>query len=550
MQITIKNIAAVRELSLDLVPGVNILAGSNEAGKTTACEVIAALLVRDAKLDRTKAEIAQLIHQGARSGAAVMGDQEGKVSCRWPEPELEIEGDPPGASPVVAGRVRPARLSPKERTGTFIESLKALPTEAEWRTGAANAGLAEETALKLWDKVADLGWDGASEAFAKKAREGKGAWKQATNQPGYPAKGAETWQAPGHDDDLLQVTVEACNVKLAELQGRRDKVVQGAGRVEAERARLQGLADQADRLAEAEGAAKIAAEQAQTALAQAQKTFNGMRRGQLEVRCPHCNLPVVLSDQAPFVLKPDPKASGTTTDPKVYDEAQRAAARAENADAAAERALGDATRKVEEARAAAAELAKLPPPQSVDTSAIDAEIETAKAYREAVRVTHEAMRIHREVVGYTKAAELAGPMGLRKTKLSTLVEAMNAALAELCGAAGWKKIVLDLDLNVSMDGFAWANLSQGARWRVDAAIALYFAERDGSHIAVLDGADVLDARGRNGLLTLAGEFEIPILIGMTLTRSDAQKLAGAGYPVTFIHEGAGETLGTPAMAAE
>lgn len=546
MQIEIKNIAAVKELSLDLGSGANILAGSNEAGKTTACEVVSALLVRDAKLDRTKAEIEQLIRQGARSGSAVLGDQEGKISCRWPEPELAVEGDPPAASPVVSGRVQPARLAPKERTGIFIESLKALPTRAEWCAGAANAGLTDEVALKLWDKVADLGWDGAADAFGKKAQEGKGAWKQATNQPGYPSKGAETWQAPGYDDDLLQVTVEACNVKLAELQGRRDQIVQGVGKVEAERARLRGMADQVGPLGDAEAAL----DQAQTNLTAAQKTFKGMRRGQLEVRCPHCNHPVVLSDQAPFVLKPDPKLQGATTDPKAYDDAQRAVVRAETAVSTAERALADATRRAQEAEAAAADLAKLPPPQAVDTAAIDAELGAAKAYREAVRVTHEAMRIHREVVGYTKAAELAGPMGLRKTKLSTLVEAMNASLAGLCESAGWKPIALDLDLNVTLGGFAWANLSQGARWRVDAAIALYFAERDGSHVAVLDGADVLDARGRNGLLKLAGEFEIPILVGMTLTRSDAQKLAGAGYPVTFIHDGTGEALGTPAMAAE
>lgn len=550
MQIEIRNIAAVQGLSLNLGPGANILAGSNEAGKTTACEVVSALLVRDAKLDRTKAEIEQLIRQGSRSGSAVLGDPEGKVSCRWPEPELEITGDPPGASPVVAGRVQPARLPPKERTGIFIESLKALPTQPEWLAGAANAGLTEETALKLWDKVTDLGWDGAAEAFTKKAREGKGAWKQVTNQPGHPSKGAETWQAPGHDDDLLRVTVEACNVRLAELQGRRDKIVQGAGRVEAERARLQGLADQVGPLGDAVGDAEVAVEQAKAALTAAQKAFRGMKRGQLEVRCPHCSLPVVLSEAAPFVLKPDPKAQGATTDPKVYDDAQRAVARAENAVPTAERALADATRRAEEAEAAAAELAKLPPPQSADTSAIDAEIEAAKAYREAVRVTHEAMRIHREIVGYTKAAELAGPMGLRKTKLSSLIEAMNASLADLCGAAGWKPISIDLDLNITAGGFAWANLSQGAKWRVDAAIALYFAERDGSHVAVLDGADVLDARGRNGLLSLAAEFEIPILVGMTLTRSAAQQLADAGFPVTFLHDGTGEALGTPAMAAE
>lgn len=550
MLITIKNIAAVRDLSLDLGPGANILAGSNEAGKTTACEVVSALLVRDAKLNRTKAEIEQLIRQGSRSGSAILGDKEGKISCRWPDPELEVEGDPPAASPIVSGRVHPVRLPPKERTAIFVESLKALPAKAEWLAGTTNAGLTDEVGMKLWDKVADLGWDGAAEAFGKKAREGKGGWKQATNSPGYPAKGAETWQVAGYDDDLLQVTVESCNVTVAELQGRRDKIVQGVGKIEAEHARLQRLADQVGPLGDAVGDAEVALEQAKGNLARAQKTFQGMKRGQLEVRCPHCNHPVVLSDQAPFVLKPDPKLQGATTDPKVYDDAQRALVRAESAVSDAERGLSDATRNLGEAEAAAADLTKLPPPQAVDTTAIDAELETARAYREAVRVTHEAMRIHREIVGYTKAAELAGPMGLRKAKLSSLIEAMNASLADLCGAAGWKKIEIDLDLNVTLGGFAWANLSQGARWRVDAALAMYFAERDGSHVMVLDGADVLDARGRNGLLTLASEFEIPILIGMTLTRSDAQKLAAAGYPVTFIHDGAGEILGTPAMAAE
>ncbi|MEY5098766.1 MAG: hypothetical protein RJA36_1485 [Pseudomonadota bacterium] len=548
MQLTIKNIQAIQALDLTLEAGPNVLAGSNEAGKSTTCHIVAALMARDMKLAPTKAEVAAMIRTGARSGMAAIGDDQGRVGASWPDGELLVEGDnPPMASAIATGRTMPARLSPKERTALLVEALKALPTQAEWIAAAEAASIPKKAAEAAWRQIDSIGWDNAAKAFADRAKEGKGAWRQLTNVSSYPPKGAESWQAGNHDLELVDQDLDAVSAEVDALVRQRDDMLRDSGVLQARRVDLVAKVGALSALRERREQLTREIEAAEPKLAAARQAHERKVMGHPEAQCPHCSQRIAIHPTAPLARKVE---AGITVDPKSFADSKTALERLEAAfkDLVRQQSAVDA--QIKTADEAASELEKLPPAHPLDTAKIDAEIEAKRTLREDIRITKEARRLHLEIVALTAAAGLAAATGLRKTKLGDLVDMMNSGFADLCEATGWGKVEVDLDLHFSLGGIPWERLSSGARWRVDAAIALFFAERDSSDLVVLDAADLLDKRGRNGLLRLTQQFDIPVLIGMTLNRSEAQQLADANIPVTFLEAGIGRPVTAAAMAAE
>ena len=549
MRVTIKNAQAIASLDMLLAPGPNVVAGPNEAGKSTACHVVGSLLVRDAKLQqRSKAEIEAFVRRGAKAAVAGIGDEQGRIGMRWPDGELTVDGDePPAASPVAVGRLQPARLPPKERAAVLVELLKALPGEDEWLAACEKAGII--LAGVLWQEIEKIGWDGAAKFFADRAREDKGAWKHCTKQPGYPSKGAETWQPDGCDYDLMTADLAGAEREVGAVKARRDKAQRDIGAKLAERDRLVALAEKQDEREQALGRAQQANHDAGAKVREAEERLAKLAVALPEERCPHCRQPIAIHPDKPLLRKPAPQAS---VDPETYAAAQRGFENARLALIAAGTGVTAAERDAAESQEAARALAKIPPLEDVSTGALDVELTEAIAWRDAVKVTQEARAIHHRIVELTTAAQLARPEGLRKTKLAEVLGLMNDAIDELVELAGWKKLVVGPELEISYGGVPWANLSDGAKWRVDALLAFYLAEVGNSDVVILDRADVLDVKGRNGLLLLAREYEFPVLIGMTLGLKEAERLAGAGFPVTYLQDGHGIPVGenAGAVAAE
>lgn len=549
MRLTIRAMRALQDLNIELQDGAVVLTGQNGAGKSTTCEILAALLTRDATLDRTAEQLKGVIRQGSRKGQASLGDSAGQISVSWPDKEMLTEGDPPTASMIATGRTRPARLKPKDRAAALVEALKADPTKAEWDGACAEAGIATVVRDNVWKRIAGgIGWDAASKWAADHAREQKGAWKSTANASGYPSKGAESWQAPGYDDrELIRYTIEQCDDLVRAAQQARDGRLKAQAVGAADRDRLV-------RLAEGHDQAVLAAENLEGDVGEARKTLAAAEarlakvvKALPEARCPHCSNPVAVSLQPFGLLKP---IGGISVDALSYEEHETAVRKARENVENLGRQMVDAQRREEECKAASEQLGKLPPIDPKPLAEAEAELDRHKAFREAVRVTHKCRDLHGEIGHLTKAAELTGPTGLRKKKLGDVLKMLNAGIAELCDEAGWPTIRIDDDLEFWCGEFHWRELSAGLKWRVDAVMALYIAERDGSNVVVLDGGDCLDAGGRLGIVALGNLYDMPIVLGMRVSLSDANKIATDGATVYRIDQGAAMPIEALPQAAE
>jgi hypothetical protein len=192
--------------------------------------------------------------------------------------------------------------------------------------------------------------------------------------------------------------------------------------------------------------------------------------------------------------------------------------RCKKALADAEREQQDAQRAAQEARDAAQRVAELP-----EDASDPAEVERAReAVRHAERrlqafdAYEKARRLHEQVRQQEQVIAVLAPDGLRRRKLAEAAEAFaRDHVTALAQAAGWPAVTLDEQLWPALGGRTYGLLSESERYRVRVALQVAMARLDGSDAVVLDGAEVLDRAGRNGLAKLLMAAKLPALVAMT-----------------------------------
>jgi len=120
-----------------------------------------------------------------------------------------------------------------------------------------------------------------------------------------------------------------------------------------------------------------------------------------------------------------------------------------------------------------------------------------------------------------KVVEILSPDGLRKKRLSKMLSQINKPMAEMCATAGWKPVEIMDDLSISYSGSPYALLSESEKWKTRAMLQFTVASfEDGAEIILIDGADILDKIGRNGLIRASLKSKFRVVIFMTLNEKN------------------------------
>ena len=161
----------------------------------------------------------------------------------------------------------------------------------------------------------------------------------------------------------------------------------------------------------------------------------------------------------------------------------------------------------------------------------DGEIEAAQAKQEELRaflakqrVKVEAMKLrqellegaeetnkkaaqhHLDVMDWTKVSEALAPNGIPAEILATAIKPVNDSLAILSRLAGWKKVVIGDDMELTAAGRVYGLMSESAQWRIDTLIACAIAQISGLKFILVDRWDVLDVAGRGQCVALLREL--------------------------------------------
>lgn len=562
MKIHIENFLRLKQVNVDLVTPITLVAGSNESGKSSIVDAIrTALLGEPGRVSRKK-DWHMLVNDAAQKGLIQLSDDGWLVRVSIPSGSIKTHGRVVPSGHALVSSLTPSYIgtaSPNERR-SFLFQVLGVQSHGEAIMAKLIARGCDRTKVgQAGGKIAGLGYVGGHDFAAEQASQARGAWKAVTGE-NYGSEKAETWVPTVPSEPAISTTpvglqqqIEAAEAKKAELNKR-------IGGVEAQDAIRTGHATQ---LAEAEQKAatlsrhKTALAETESQLADAKASLEywtakatGSATSTKHWPCPSCGTFLehgtadgALIEYTPPKIVADPQAPAKVT-------------KFEESVAMLERAVVNRRRDVAEAEAAVQKVAALkaagagdPVPEGVlvkmrEEQALQEDLlrtlrtqqqqldlaTTAKA--NAVQTRDKATAAHNDVKQWTQIQELCAPSGLPAEDLAEVLDRINDRLTHTTMLSGWSHVIVRDDMEILVGGRLYGLCSESARFRADVLLAEAVCDATGFPFLVLDRIDVLVGEGRMQLYKLLhtlhkqGSPLRTLLLG-------AFKAAPTGLPSTF-----------------
>ncbi len=528
--LTVQNFGPI-EAATVAIEGVTVIAGPNDAGKTTLADALRfAVSGNVVPAGWAKKDAAELVRAGMKEGQVTVAGPDGKTVVVYPKGEKHDSGRPVRAGASALGLVDYLELDDKGRARVLAQLLKSDPDQAD--LAAALPEHDKDAVARLWQRIQAVGWDGAA-AEAKDEGIGlKRDWKTAAGGEQWGEAKAGAWTPAGWEPDLQHVAVsgplaeavEDAKKALVDAAARKIVTAEHVAALERRAGALQKLRDGLPALE------KIASEeQERHDRARADYDANPPVSAYAEhftKPCPHCAKDVVVKVEHNEYVLSKPDAALSKAEIEKRKKARDAAGKRLEAAAGPLGRANDAVRRhksvIEDAEAAAKELAearKAAAGSDADAARLEAEQNLERAQRRygAFLAKTRADGIHRQILRNAEAQAALGDNGVRRAKLLHALEAFNETqLAPLCAAAKWKPVTLGEDLAPRYGGRA-VRLCRSAQWRVSAVLRAAFARLGQAEVVILDDADVLvRAADRGGLVRMMASCGIPALVCMAV----------------------------------
>ena len=221
--------------------------------------------------------------------------------------------------------------------------------------------------------------------------------------------------------------------------------------------------------------------------------------------------------------------SATEQMTRIRDELNRELSAQKQAVHVAEHNLSTAKRQAGEITAAQSQLAAI---RAKGGGASAAEIATlrqaftrSETRLKAWEIKLSADRYAEDARQFAVLKEVTAPGGLRKTKMDTALAGLNARCAELSAIAKWGPVTLTADSDLQYAGRPYVICSGAEQYRCRVTMQVMLAMIEQSPILLLDGTDILDSSGRQGMVNLLRSTGITTVIAMTAKRDYAGAVA-------------------------
>lgn len=557
MRIQVNNFRKIESAELELNT-ITMIAGHNEAGKTSIMQAVtSALVCRPNVLGVTKKDAAKLIRDGSKIASVnIAYDDDNMVYVSWPNMETTARGKSPRSSEIAAGLVKFTSLKPEIAAKIISDVLKAHPTKEDFLEVSIPI-IGKDKAEKYWQMITQQGWEPVHTMVLDNARDLKSEWKSHTKNVWGENVGA-TWRPLDLSPSLHSSSEEALEAAIKDAQTALEEAIAQNAVVNS---KISEMKEKADKLPElitekerlikeierATGAVKVAEEYLQTLAAPSPKGLV----------CPHCAGAVayVPNNGNPSLQKAeDISDEERANNSAAYKQASDAVVAAKADLRTQEGAMADLIVKGKAAATAAKELKDLGDAANQEA---DPEAETKiQSFRTQVKVATDNLQlfkawrsasdVHVRIMQALSFAKELAADGLRQRKAGEAVERFNKEhLQPLCVAFGISPITLDLNMNVFYRTHTYQFLSESAKFRVDCVLQAALSKLDGSDVMVIDGADIITgAEGRNGLIQMLTSVGIPTLFAMALAKADsAPDLSGNGGSVYWIENSVAKKIG-------
>jgi len=508
---------------------IALVAGLNRAGKSSLAQAVGAVLsARMRPVERAAG--AALVRVGARNMTAEVSvkAETGELRGQWPSGRIDSDGaEPPWASEYATGLATIVHLQPRDRARVLATVMKADPMKADLEAALQDDALA----AALWEDIERDGWDPTHESYRDRGAQLKGMWRQITGAV-YGARVGASWR-PDFEAAESDAELEAVVTRAKEAY---ERAVAAQAVTADERSRLTdevaARGEHLEAIGHIERQIERGAEDRRVAMEKRQALPPvEEERG---FPCPHCGEPIIAVRVSAAETRFEKPRNAALTDSEIkkrriaiadadgdiaYASDQVAALRQQLASAqAALQRSDEAQKRLDDIRAAGRVAGDTDRPLDVDSAR--AELNQVQQRLANARRKREADKLHDQIAALEAVVALLAGDGLRGKKLDQKLDAFNDELRNMAGAAHWPVVSVDRDMSIALEGRPFGLLSASEQWRVRALLATAIATFDGSQILVMDGADILDAPSRAGLIGLLDRALLPALVCMTLARPE------------------------------
>ena len=518
MKLKIRNVRSIIGADIDL-DGLIVLAGQNGAGKSTVQLCLSALLAGErGAFGKSADNSAAMIRHGEKEARAILEVGEGRRMVKWSRSgdareehsEEGIRGGGPKASMIALGRTTFMGMSSQERAAMLAILCKTSPTEKDFVAEIKERDVEGADVSSVWSLIKSDGWDAAAQRISKSTTELKGRWQEVTGNPRWGSKIGESWGDDIDGDEAeMQSRLDELTARLVEI-AKAGHSMSDDEREDAERE--AAIHDKcSERLAwlEAENRKMLSR---QEEIDREKKGLPSMSRG---LECPCCGEVLALSNGD--LVKLD------------EEQERESAKRMKELNAEADGLLETGKKIVGEIRQTEESLARArkakdrlaaDTPEEVGRLDIDwmkEEKSEIEARLSKIRAKPRAAALHEKILSGIKLAEILGPEGLRKRRLSETLDAINIRLSSSSEAMGLPAMRIDMDMDLWCGNDRYVAMSESERWRMDIALQVEFAKLDGSSVICVDRLDMRqpDGPSRGPILKLLSEQTVPVVALMT-----------------------------------
>ncbi len=538
MKVTVRDVLKIASAQIEVSP-IALLAGPNEAGKSSILQAIAAAAVGTPYIRgiTRKGDLGRIVRHGSDNGAAWLEGESGQCKLSWPDGEYTSKSAPPSAVAEAVGLSFLLDMKPKDRAARMIEILDAEPSFADFEAALEEQDIQGEVVTKAWAELQQQGWDGFWKMRQEYGVKMKGRWEQITGAGNFGVKKARGWVPDDWDMDLDNETFESLTQVYEAAKVATDKATRAAAVSGEQRAAMVQAADLYDQRSEqttAKLAVLSAADDEIKGLVAKRNNLGPTEKGPLGLLCPHecCK-----AAERRLVLVHDPDSGRVSglgipgaqpSDEEIKANRLEAASidgklsnlRGTKGELHAELAVLD--RELRDSKQAREALVDLP-----EAGGDEAEVEKAKAAeikaehrRDLHQQRAEAAEVYRRIVANQKLIDVLAPGGVRETVLSRKVLDFGAQLlVPLSQAAGLRETVtLDVstfDLRYGTESYQ--SLSQGAQHLCEVVLQIAIAKYTGSALIIVDDNDVLDEKNAGRLVGLCRAARMPAVLAFATT---------------------------------
>lgn len=526
MKLMVRNFMGTVKADLDL-SGIVLIAGKNYQGKTSVSMAYAALLTGQTLPyeDMLKSDAKEIVNEDATSDAICYFEQDGaKLRIDYPANVRKVEGEPIKASPYAAGLTSLLDCKDsKARAEKLAEILKIEVTKDDIKPHLVKMEMPVSEMTTILLDVDALTGEGACTAIKERGAKLKGRWESTTSS-NFGSRVAKRWEPPMWTPDMAEMPEEFLLKQIEEARKDYENLLKIDAITEMEYANLQELVKSKAEKTDIVEAAKKAYADAEAACAAANKARDAYKVStnvSTSQPCPHCKRPLaigegdrIIGSTAPGV-SPDEYAAQLAKSTELANKAKEASSAREAARSDMDIKSKDLTEvlKAEQRLAAGKEVIA----QAPDIEGAKHKLALAESRHKQWKQKMEADDLNAQITRAAAVYKLLSPEGIRATKLTEAIVAVNERLAHYAKIAGWKRPTITPDLLLKYGTKLLWKLSKSERFRFAVLLQIVIAELDGSKTVIVDGADLLDKDGRNGLVKVLHAAGLPALVTMTLS---------------------------------